>query len=310
MGRCGCEGTTCGCKVVGDGGIIVTGSGTASNPYRVSGGLGLQVVDTPSVNLTLLGTGSQSDPWLLSADFAGNLDDLLDVDTAGATTGQVLARQADGSYAFVPPATTSPGMIATGTSLEGDGSGGSPLALRLASNSGLELTGSGVRLDPYTVTTEADLDTLYGALPAGSVVADDDGSGLWVKTTSGWASIIEDTGTITTIAGNMTAASGWTIDSLKLRRRNGICQLWVLATRTVTIPADADGDIPVIYVGYITEPTFRPVFTSACGGNAEWGPITGSYLNNSGSLGLGAITPGVSIPAGTQMTFVSTYLGS
>lgn len=311
MGRCGCEGTTCGCKVVGDGGINVTGSGTAANPYRVSGSMGLQAIDTESINMLLLGTGSQSDPWRISAEFAGKLDDLLDVDTSGGVDGYVLARQADGTYALVPPATTAPGLIATGTSLEGDGSGGDPLVVKLASNSGLELSAGGLRLDPYTVTTEADLDVLYGALPAGSVVADDDGSGLWVKTTSGWVSLIEDSGTITTVGGNFTAGSNWSINSFKIRRRNGIVQLAVHATRTASIPSSTSGNVAALtVVGTIVDPIMRPVFSAAAGGSSEHGPTIGAWVNNSGQVILGSINPGIAINSGEDFTFYATYLGA
>lgn len=310
MGKCGCAGTTCGCKIVGDGGIIVTGAGTATNPYRVSGSGGLSAVDTPSINMTILGSGSQSDPWLISADFAGQLDDLLDVDTSGGVPGDVLALQADGSYALVAPATTAPGLIATGTSLEGDGSGGSPLNLRLASNSGLEITGSGVRVDPYTVTTSADLDSLYGSLPAGSVVSDDDGSGVWVKTTSGWVSLIEDTGTITTLSGYVTEASGFDIDAIKVRRRNGIVQLWLLVTPTSTIASNSTGNIGNVHVGDIVPANLRPVYTASMGAGAEWGPMIGAWINNAGRIGIGALEADEPLAAGTQFSLHATYIGA
>lgn len=270
----------------------------------------MQVTDTASINMTMLGTGSQSDPWLVSADFAGSLDDLLDVDTSGGTTGQVLARQADGTYALAAPSVAAVGAVSTGTSIEGDGSGGDPLQVRLAANSGLELTGSGVRTVPYTVTEEADLDSLYGSLPAGSVVADTDGSGYWVKTLSGWTSLIEDTGTLTTIPGNITAGSGWTINSFQGRRRNGIVQLRVIATRSSnTLGVDSDGNVNGSLIGTIANPLLRPVFHIDTPGGFNESVMALGLLHPSGALWLEQIAPNVTAVAGTPLHFTTTFIG-
>jgi hypothetical protein len=132
--------------VKGSGGVSVTGSGSAANPYIVSTELNLQAIDTPTVDMTVSGSGSVADPYLLSAVALLSLDDLTDVNTAGATTGQVLARQSDGSYKLVPPATASAGTIAVGNGLSGDGSSGAPLAVKLAPSSGLLLDGTGLKV--------------------------------------------------------------------------------------------------------------------------------------------------------------------
>lgn len=310
MGRCGCEGTTCGCKVVGDGGIIVTGAGTAANPYRVSGSLGMQVTDTASINLTMLGTGSQSDPWLLSADFAGRLDDLLDVDTSGGTTGEVLARQADGTYALVPPATTAPGLIATGNGLEGDGSSGDPLNARLGSLSGLQIASDGLKIAPYTVTDEANLDSTFGALPPGSLVSDTDGTRVWVRSLSGWVELVEDTGTITTISGYITAASGWTVNAFRARRRNGIVQVNITATRSAnTVPTHPDGNINASQIATITAPIFRPAINSSAPGGFSESTMAQSRVLTSGEVWIEQVAPAETTPAGTQLLLSATYIG-
>lgn len=146
MARCGCSNTTCSCQIVGAGAIIVTGSGTVTNPYVVNGGLSLEVENSSTVNLIRGGSGTLDDPYILRASASLSLEELEDVDTRVLTTGYVLARQSDGTFALVPPATTAPGTINRGNGLIGDGSSGSPLNVRLAANSGLEILTTGLRV--------------------------------------------------------------------------------------------------------------------------------------------------------------------
>lgn len=144
MARCGCAGGTCSCVVQGVGTISVTGAGSPSNPYLISGGSEFQVTDTATVDLTLTGTGADTEPYILTANAILELDELTDVSTAGATTGQVLARQSDGTYRFVAPTTASPGAITVGQDLQGDGSGGNPLRAKLVAGGGLVTSASGL----------------------------------------------------------------------------------------------------------------------------------------------------------------------
>jgi len=71
MARCGCAGTTCGCLVQAGSGIQVTGTGTRVDPYiveQIGGDIGglLIVNDTVNFDLTLLGSGTTADPFVLS----------------------------------------------------------------------------------------------------------------------------------------------------------------------------------------------------------------------------------------------------
>lgn len=154
--------------VVGEGIVAVSGSGSAANPYRVSVEQALTVSDSATVNLTMTGSGTAGDPYILSGDATLELGDLTDVVTTGST-GDVLALQGDGSFALNPPSTASPGAIVTGASsgLDGDGSGGDPLTIVLAPNSGLSLSASGLAaawalLNPAAVT-RVDADALVVA---------------------------------------------------------------------------------------------------------------------------------------------------
>lgn len=146
MARCGCAGGTCSCVVTGSGQISVTGTGTTSNPFVISGGGVLQVTDTSTVDLTLSGAGSGANPYSLSAAAVVSLDELTDVVATGGATGYVLAKQADGSFALNPPSTASPGTIVVSGGIEGDGSAGSPLSIKLAPNSGLVEDSSGLKV--------------------------------------------------------------------------------------------------------------------------------------------------------------------
>jgi len=147
MARCGCSGASCSCVVTGSGSVSVTGSGSVTNPFVVNGGGSLIVSDSATVDLTLEGVGSASSPYSLKADALVSLDELTDVESASAATGQVLAKQPDGQWRPVPPSTASPGSIVVGNGLEGQGTSGSPLSVKLPVGSGLIEDSTGVRVE-------------------------------------------------------------------------------------------------------------------------------------------------------------------
>jgi hypothetical protein len=90
MARCSCAGSTCSCKLTGSGGITVTGTGTAQDPYAIAiddldiGEL-LEVDDTTNVDLSLLGSGTALDPFVLSAEVQVG-DTVVSTPTTGGTT--------------------------------------------------------------------------------------------------------------------------------------------------------------------------------------------------------------------------------
>lgn len=68
---CGCAGSTCGCKITDSESTSITGTGTQQNPFQVhlkaiNIGANLQIADTDTLDLTLLGSGSTTDPYILS----------------------------------------------------------------------------------------------------------------------------------------------------------------------------------------------------------------------------------------------------
>ena len=69
--KCGCAGGSCGCKVIAGRGTKVHGTGAQNNPIVIDAyPMSLSVTDTTTVDMHLTGTGSTSDPWIISADIA------------------------------------------------------------------------------------------------------------------------------------------------------------------------------------------------------------------------------------------------
>lgn len=75
MPKCNCTGSSCGCSVIGQtgGGISVTGTGTAADPFVLSVlatglniGSAIAVTSSTSIELYKAGTGSSGDPLILS----------------------------------------------------------------------------------------------------------------------------------------------------------------------------------------------------------------------------------------------------
>lgn len=307
-GKCGCAGTTCSCVIKGDG---VTGAGSVNNPYVITSGVVLHANSTETIVHTLLGDGSPSNPWTLTSVADLDFGDLADVDASVTTPGYVPARQVDGSFAMVPPSTAPAGAISAGNSIEGDGSGGDPLDVRLDALSGLIINTGGLALSPYTVATEGDLDTIYGALPVGSIVSDTDGSGVWLKTSAGWTTLTEDTGPVSGVGGNITAATGWTVTSFNARRRNGLVQVRVGITTTVTRTTTLDtGNLTNVAVATIIPTEFRPVLDTPFRVLSA-GTDDGFYLTTTGGLALANLAqPDVVIPAGYAWNLSGTFIGA
>jgi hypothetical protein len=148
MSRCGCSGSTCSCIIQGGGGVSVSGAGSVSNPYLITSSINFAVTDTSTVNLTLTGSGSVADPWNISAAATVTLDDLTDVIVNTATTGQVLAKQADGTWKPAAASTASPGTVNVSSTLglQGDATAGNPLGIKLAPSSGLVVDATGLKV--------------------------------------------------------------------------------------------------------------------------------------------------------------------
>lgn len=77
MGKCGCSGGSCSCKIIAGRGVKVRGSGAQNNPIIIDAyPISMAVQDSSTVDMTLSGAGTQASPWVISADIS-------DVGTAG-----------------------------------------------------------------------------------------------------------------------------------------------------------------------------------------------------------------------------------
>lgn len=140
-----CCGGGCACKVSAGPRILVTGIGSANDPFVVEADVDLEVLDGDVIDLTITGGGTALNPWVLSAGFASSaqLGDIPDVEVVGVTNGQVLGWNSSlNRWTPRAPTTASAGAVQHDTSLTGDGSAGSPLQIVEDPSGGL-ITGAG-----------------------------------------------------------------------------------------------------------------------------------------------------------------------
>jgi len=129
--------------------ITIVGTGSAQDPYVIAGDVDLEVSDNTTFNLTLGGAGTAASPWTLSVGFASTakLDDLPDVNAPAPTNAQVLGwDSATSKWTARAPTTAASGSVVHDTSLTGDGSGGTPLAVAEDPAGFLDTGASGIKL--------------------------------------------------------------------------------------------------------------------------------------------------------------------
>lgn len=137
-----CSSSKCSCILQEGTGINITGSGTTNDPYVIEATLidlqnFLRVADTPTVNLTLTGSGTEENPLELRAYATMRITDLLDVDDPGSgpSVGESLVwvgAGADGHWEFdtLPPAPA--GAVNAEDGISGDGTIGDPLTIEFS----------------------------------------------------------------------------------------------------------------------------------------------------------------------------------
>lgn len=170
VARCGCS-NTCSCSVVAGAGVTVTGVGSTTDPYVISGAAGsFTASDTSTVDHTLTGAGTLSDPYVLTSNVkvspsaVGNLitilgdglavtcesvqdcvgqalDDGLEYDDANNQIRAKLSTDVGNSIAFG----TDGGLYSTG----GGGGGGLTFVSTTDTNC-IDLSGNGTALQPLT----------------------------------------------------------------------------------------------------------------------------------------------------------------
>lgn len=152
-----CGGGACSCLIQGGDGIIVSGAGTRQNPYIVrmdNPGLSesLRVQDTDSVNLTLLGQGTPTDPFILSALATVRLTQLVDIQDpeGGPVAGEVptfVGSGVSGHFEFKTPPPAPAGSVNVSQGLGGTGSALDPIYVRTVSAPGGSTAGLEVYVD-------------------------------------------------------------------------------------------------------------------------------------------------------------------
>lgn len=132
----------CACSIVAGQGITIEGTGTPTNPYIVTASIldltgVLRVRDTETVDLTLIGSGTTSDPFEIRANSSLKLTQLQDVadPSGGPAVGESLVWVGVGleghwEYGTLPPAPA--GAVNAADGIDGIGSVGDPLVLAAA----------------------------------------------------------------------------------------------------------------------------------------------------------------------------------
>lgn len=219
MAKCdGCGAGACSCVIRAGQGVAVRGSGSANNPYFIDVDQpdfanALVVNDTNTLNLALVGAGTQQDPLTLTGEVTVAMTGLTDVrDTVPPVPGDVPVWVADAQgtgWRFQPPPTVAAGSLSLRPSsgLIGDGSGGNPIGV---SASGI--WGVNVGTDAGAVSTSGQL--IYvdqsgqlraAPLPPVSAVAWDAITGKPSVYPSAWTSV---TGKPVTFPSTWTSVTG------------------------------------------------------------------------------------------------------
>jgi len=129
-------------------GALVTGVGSAGDPFVVS--LDSDIIANPASPLlvTIQGAGTSSSPHVVTVSYRedSSLRDLPDVSDTEPLNGQVLVWN-EAAQQYIPAAqgTAATGAVQHDLSLTGDGSAGAPLAVR--TGAGLDVTDDGLVLD-------------------------------------------------------------------------------------------------------------------------------------------------------------------
>lgn len=161
----------CTCVITAGPGITVTGAGSSRSPIVISSALALAesfiVNDTPTVNMQLVGGGTPTNPFILSATASMKLTQLADVadPSGGPSVGESpvwVGAGLAGHWEFQLPPASPAGAVNVSTGLGGIGSVGSPLFVKMIGTSaggtvaGLEVyadSAGNLRAVPPSVST-------------------------------------------------------------------------------------------------------------------------------------------------------------
>ncbi len=157
MVRCTCDGSTCRCVIVGGDGIIVTGTGSRYDPYTIDGANisdFIDVLDSPTMNWTRTGGGTDVDPYVLTAvPTVGLLGHMADMGAGSPpAAGQIVRVTGPSTWVWGDPPDTEPGSVNTAPGVVGTGGVSSPLGLATSG-----LWGAGVLALTSVDSTDGDV---------------------------------------------------------------------------------------------------------------------------------------------------------
>jgi hypothetical protein len=115
-------------------GVDVTGTGSATEPWVVSVPPTSVLVafdDTQEVNFVTDGAGTTNEPMHITAT-------LPLIEFTGGAEGMVMTQLLDGTWGPGPAVTAAPGSVVTGPGISGDGSAGAPLRANMCTYADLK----------------------------------------------------------------------------------------------------------------------------------------------------------------------------
>jgi hypothetical protein len=118
------------------------------------------------------------------------------------------------------------------------------------------------------------------------------------------ATNLNDTGVVT--SGIVTAATGFTVTSQKLRQVGAVCSGEFIVTINNAISVPADGNITNVVMMTLAAKYRSSTYFHLINGNG--GSVSQFYCTTGGGITFGATTPGTSIPAGTSLMILGTWL--
>jgi hypothetical protein len=149
----GCSDSGCNCVIQAGPGASVAGSGTATSPYILSAdnalGESFSVQDSTTVNLTLFGSGTPEDRFILRADATMPLTGLSDINDpeGGPSVGESPVWNGS-AFEFKIPSVAPAGTVNVSTGITGTGAAATPLKVALVgTNEGGPTTGLEVYAD-------------------------------------------------------------------------------------------------------------------------------------------------------------------
>lgn len=193
-----CGHASCSCQIVTGGRLSVEGSGQPGDPFVIDLEADFDSGSNATFDTIASGIGSAADPWVIETQYAltAKLDHLPDVNVPAPTNAQVLSWDAPTSKWVAAAPTTAPvGAVLHDTSLTGDGSAGSPMAVVPSTSRLLGSFPSGVGLSDLglasVVQHYADAAARTAALPSPTInmltMLDSSPGVVWYWTGSKWS---------------------------------------------------------------------------------------------------------------------------